>query len=136
MDTRCLFGNRNGSVSTSRRHTVPVSRVKSPPSLKRGTLPLVAGRTVRLWLCGLALARGTTMPRGWNWQMRSFKACPAIRICCSDGRCSSRGLNGLFSDAWDALTGKPQSWYTNVSNLQNQLSVLLAGVTAVTISTT
>jgi hypothetical protein len=55
----------------------------------------------------------------------------AIQIYCSGGRCSSRGLDGFFSDAWDVLVGKPQSWYTNVSNIQNQLSVLLAGVTAV-----
>lgn len=55
----------------------------------------------------------------------------AFEIYCSGGRCAPRALGGLFSDAWDALTGKPQSWYTNVSNIQNQLSVLLAGVTAV-----
>lgn len=56
----------------------------------------------------------------------------AMQICCSDGRCDSDGrLGGIFSDAWDILTGKPQSWYTNVSNIQSQLSVLLAGITAV-----
>jgi hypothetical protein len=38
-------------------------------------------------------------------------------------------IGGFFSDAWDVLTGKPQSWYTNVSNIQNQLAVVLAGVT-------
>jgi hypothetical protein len=54
----------------------------------------------------------------------------AIKICCSDGSCDP-GLGGFLTDAWNALTGKPQSWYTNVSNIQNQLSVLLAGVTAV-----
>jgi hypothetical protein len=40
-------------------------------------------------------------------------------------------IGGFIADAWNALTGKPQSWYTNVSNIQNQLSVLLAGVTAI-----
>lgn len=39
-------------------------------------------------------------------------------------------LGGWFSDTWDLLTGKPQSWYTNVSNIQKQLGVVLAGVTA------
>lgn len=42
-----------------------------------------------------------------------------------------RGLGNVLTDAWNVLTGKPQSWYTNVSNIQNQLSVVLAGVTAV-----
>jgi hypothetical protein len=55
----------------------------------------------------------------------------AIRICCSGGHCDGQGLGGFLTDAWNALTGKPQSWYTNVSRIQNQLSVLLAGVTAV-----
>lgn len=40
-------------------------------------------------------------------------------------------IGGFIADAWNALTGKPQSWYTNVSNIQNQLSVILAGVTAI-----
>lgn len=40
-------------------------------------------------------------------------------------------IGNILTDAWNALTGKPQSWYTNVSNIQNQLSVLLAGVTAI-----
>ena len=44
---------------------------------------------------------------------------------------SMRGLGNVLTDAWNVLTGKPQSWYTNVSNIQNQLSVVLAGVTAV-----
>ncbi len=34
----------------------------------------------------------------------------------------------MFGDVWDLLTGKPQSWYTNVSNIQSQLSVILAGI--------
>lgn len=54
----------------------------------------------------------------------------ALKICCSDDRYDP-GLNGIFSDAWNALTGKPQSWYNNVSRIQNQLSVLMAGVAAV-----
>lgn len=54
----------------------------------------------------------------------------ALKICCSDDQ-GVAGLDGIFSDAWNALTGKPQSWYNNVSRIQNQLSVLLAGVTAV-----
>jgi hypothetical protein len=40
-------------------------------------------------------------------------------------------IGNFLTDAWNSLTGKPQSWYTNVSNIQNQLSVLMAGVTAV-----
>lgn len=55
----------------------------------------------------------------------------AFRICCSGGHCPEPGLGGFFSDVWDTLVGKPQSWYTNVSNIQNRLIVLLAGVTAV-----
>ena len=39
-------------------------------------------------------------------------------------------VGGFFSDAWDVLTGKPQSWYTNISNIQSKLSVILAGVTS------
>lgn len=38
-------------------------------------------------------------------------------------------IGNIFTDAWDVLTGKPQSWYTNVSKIQNQLAVVLAGVT-------
>lgn len=41
------------------------------------------------------------------------------------------GLGGFLTDVWNSLTGKPQSWYTNVSSIQNQLSLVLAGVTAV-----
>jgi hypothetical protein len=41
------------------------------------------------------------------------------------------GLGDTLTDIWNILTGKPQSWYTNVSNIQNQLSVVLAGITAV-----
>jgi len=40
-------------------------------------------------------------------------------------------IGGWFGDAWDVLTGKPQSWYTNVSNIQAQLSVVLAGISQV-----
>jgi hypothetical protein len=54
----------------------------------------------------------------------------AFKIYCSGEQCDP-GLGGFLTDAWNALTGKPQSWYTNVSRIQNQLSVLLAGVTAV-----
>jgi hypothetical protein len=54
----------------------------------------------------------------------------ALKIYCSDDQCDL-GLGGFLTDAWNALTGKPQSWYNNVSRIQNQLSVLLAGVTAV-----
>lgn len=55
----------------------------------------------------------------------------AIKIYCSGGRCAKPGLGNFFTDTWNALVGKPQSWYTALSNLQNQLSVLLAGITAV-----
>lgn len=41
------------------------------------------------------------------------------------------GMGSWVTDAWNALVGKPQSWYTNLSNIQSQLSVVLAGVTAV-----
>jgi hypothetical protein len=41
------------------------------------------------------------------------------------------GLGGTVADIWNILTGKPQSWYTMVSTIQNRLSVALAGVTAV-----
>lgn len=54
----------------------------------------------------------------------------AFKICCSDDQCDL-GLGGFLTDAWNALTGKPQSWYTNVSRIQNQLSVLMAGVASV-----
>lgn len=40
-------------------------------------------------------------------------------------------LGGWATDVWNILTGKPQSWYTNLSNLQNSLSLLLAGVTSI-----
>jgi hypothetical protein len=41
-------------------------------------------------------------------------------------------MSGFFGDAWDVLTGKSQAWYANVSKIQSQLNILLAGVTAVT----
>jgi hypothetical protein len=37
-------------------------------------------------------------------------------------------MGGWFGDAWDLLAGKPQSWYTNVSGIQNQLSIVMAGI--------
>lgn len=40
-------------------------------------------------------------------------------------------MGSFVTDAWNALVGKPQSWYTNVSNIQNQLSLVLAGITAI-----
>jgi hypothetical protein len=39
-------------------------------------------------------------------------------------------IGNIFGDAWDLLTGKPQSWYTKVSGIQNQLAVVMAGVTS------
>lgn len=39
-------------------------------------------------------------------------------------------MEGWFGDAWDLLAGKSQSWYQNVSKIQNQLAVVMAGVTA------
>jgi hypothetical protein len=35
------------------------------------------------------------------------------------------------TDVWNILTGKPASWYANVSNIQNQLNVLLGGITGI-----
>ena len=49
---------------------------------------------------------------------------------CTHGTCEP-GLGGWASDIWNMLTGKPDSWYKNVSRIQNHLSVVLAGVTAV-----
>lgn len=40
-------------------------------------------------------------------------------------------MGNFVTDAWNALVGKPQSWYTNLSAIQSQLSVVLAGITAV-----
>lgn len=36
-----------------------------------------------------------------------------------------------LSKVWDSLVGKSQSWYRNVSDLQDRLSVLMAGVAEV-----
>lgn len=36
-----------------------------------------------------------------------------------------------LSRIWDSLVGKSQAWYTNVSNLQDRLVVILAGVNEV-----
>jgi hypothetical protein len=41
------------------------------------------------------------------------------------------GMNNWITDSWNILTGKPQSWYTQVSNYQDLLNITLAGVTAV-----
>lgn len=40
-------------------------------------------------------------------------------------------MSGWLDDAWNALVGKPQSWYTKVSNIQNYLNLTLAGIAAV-----
>lgn len=40
-------------------------------------------------------------------------------------------MGNFVTDTWNALVGKPQSWYTNVSSIQNQLSLVLAGITAI-----
>ena len=49
---------------------------------------------------------------------------------CTHGTCEP-GLSGWGQDIWNLLTGKPDSWYRNVSNIQNHISIVLAGVTAV-----
>lgn len=49
---------------------------------------------------------------------------------CTNGTCEP-GMAGWGQDIWNLLTGKPDSWYKNISRIQNRLSILLAGVTAV-----
>lgn len=55
----------------------------------------------------------------------------AMRKLCYGNECGVGGLDGFFDDVWNVLTGKPQSWYTNVSRIQSRLSVVLAGITAI-----
>jgi hypothetical protein len=40
-------------------------------------------------------------------------------------------MGGWATDVWNILTGKSQAWYSNLSNIQNQLNVLLGGITGI-----
>ena len=40
-------------------------------------------------------------------------------------------MNGWGADVWNILTGKPQSWYTKVSNTQDLINLTLAGITSI-----
>jgi hypothetical protein len=54
------------------------------------------------------------------------------RLGMSDWPGSMMGSIGAWpTDIWNALTGKPQSWYTQVSNAQDLINLTLAGVTAI-----